>query len=73
MTLTDDNADGFPYTSDLVSRTRRKAESGVKRVSVPVEEAGTQATSLFHDNDANQKFNKYWAGLPSEPYGIYND
>ena len=73
LTFTDDNADGFLYASDFLSRTRLKAEIGVKRNSIPVEEARTHATSLFHDNDVNQKFNKYLAGLPSKPYGIYND
>lgn len=71
--LHDDNPDGFLNKSGLVSRTRQDAESGVTLICIPVEAAGTFAIALYHDKDANQKFNKNWLGLPSEPYGISND
>ena len=71
--LHDDNPDGFLNKAGLVSRTRQKAESGVTRICIPVEASGTFAIAIYHDKDANQKFNKNWLGLPSEPYGISND
>lgn len=71
--LHDDNPDGFLNKTGLVSRIRQKAEKDVTQICIPVKEAGTFAIAIYHDKDANQKFNKNWLGIPSEPYGISND
>lgn len=71
--LHDDNPEGFLNNTGLVERVRATAESTVTLICIPVSQAGTFAIALYHDKDANHKFNKNWLGIPSEPYGISND
>ena len=71
--LHDDNPDGFLNKTGLVDRVRTPAEKDVTRICIPVERPGIYAIALYHDKDANQKFNKNFLGIPSEPFGISND
>lgn len=71
--LHDDNPDGFLNKSGLVDRVRAPAEKDVTRICIPIEHPGIYAIAIYHDKDANQKFNKNFLGIPSEPFGISNN
>lgn len=71
--LHDDNPAGFLNKTGLVDRVRTPAEKDVTRICIPVEQPGVYAIALYHDKDANQKFNKNFLGIPSEPFGISNN
>jgi uncharacterized protein (DUF2141 family) len=68
-----DSPDGFPR-DDSAPRTISvpiAARSGT--CSFPVSKRGKYAAVVFHDENADGKFNTNWIGLPKEGYGFSND
>ena len=46
---------------------------GTVDVCLTAPEPGTYAVAVYHDENANVKFDKNWIGLPIEGYGISNN
>ena len=46
---------------------------GTVDVCLTAPEPGTYAVAVYHDENANVKFDKNWIGLPVEGYGISNN
>ena len=46
---------------------------GTVDVCLTPPEPGIYAVAVYHDENANVKFDKNWIGLPSEGYGISNN
>ena len=49
------------------------AGEGTVDVCLTAPEPGTYAVAVYHDENANVKFDKNWIGLPAEGYGISNN
>lgn len=49
------------------------AAEGTVDVCLTTPEPGTYAVAVYHDENANVKFDKNWFGLPIEGYGISNN
>ena len=49
------------------------AGQGTVDVCLTAPEPGTYAVAVYHDENANVKFDKNWIGLPVEGYGISNN
>ena len=49
------------------------AAQGTVDVCLTAPEPGTYAVAVYHDENANVKFDKNWIGLPVEGYGISNN
>ena len=49
------------------------AGRGTVDVCLTAPEPGTYAVAVYHDENANVKFDKNWIGLPVEGYGISNN
>ena len=49
------------------------AGQGTVDVCLTAPEPGTYAVVVYHDENANVKFDKNWIGLPIEGYGISNN
>jgi uncharacterized protein (DUF2141 family) len=68
-----DNPDLFLKSGAKLARLRLPAVPGDMKICVPVEKPGVYAIALYQDRDSNQKLDKTWIGLPSEPFGISRD
>ena len=71
--LHNDDPEGFLKSRARLSQTRVPAIQGITEVCIPVNRPGIYAVALYHDRDADRKFDKTWIGLPAEPYGISMD
>ena len=49
------------------------AAQGTVDVCLTTPEPGTYAVAVYHDENANIKFDKNWIGLPVEGYGFSNN
>lgn len=69
-----DNADDFPTKRDRAFRSAKTKVSGasmtVRFDDVP---AGTYGVAVYHDENANDKMDRSWYGMPKEGYGASND
>lgn len=52
---------------------RVPARAGVTRMCIFVPTPGTYGLAVYHDTDANRRFNRTALGLPAEGYGFSND
>ena len=52
---------------------RVPARAGVTRMCIFVPAPGTYGLAVYHDTDANRRFNRTALGLPAEGYGFSND
>jgi len=52
---------------------RAKAVAGTTRVCITVPQPGTYALAIYHDENANQKFDRTGIGFPAEGYGFSNN
>lgn len=52
---------------------RVPARAGVTRMCIFVPAPGTYGLAVYHDADANRRFNRNAIGLPAEGYGFSND
>lgn len=62
--------DGFLNKKGRLFRVRYAAHAPLTQFCVTAPEAGQWAVVVYHDENANQKFDKGAFGLPVEPYGI---
>ena len=68
------SAEDFPTNDDMLATTVTAPivdQSATCEFSMLV--AGTYAVVVFHDENADGKFNRNWLGLPQEGYGFSND
>lgn len=49
------------------------AQAPVTRVTIPNLKPGAYAIKCYLDDNANQKLDTGWMGIPSEPYGFSNN
>jgi uncharacterized protein (DUF2141 family) len=68
----DDEA-GFLYREGRVGRARFAARAPVTEFCLQAPSAGSFAIAVYHDRNANLKFDKNSFGMPAEPYGISNN
>ena len=52
---------------------RVPAQAGTTRVCIHLPAPGTYALGVYHDADANRRYNRNAIGLPAEGYGFSND
>ena len=52
---------------------RVPAVAGTTRVCIHLPSTGTYGLAVYHDADANRKFNRSGLGLPAEGYGFSNN
>ncbi len=62
--------DGFLNKRGRLSRQRFAARAPVTEVCIHAPEAGLFAMVAYHDENANEKFDKGTFGIPVEPYGV---
>jgi uncharacterized protein (DUF2141 family) len=62
--------EGFLNKKGRLFRVRYAAHAPVTQFCLEAPEAGQWAVVAYHDENANQKFDKGAFGLPVEPYGI---
>jgi uncharacterized protein (DUF2141 family) len=63
----------FLKSGAKLARLRVPAVKGEMEICLPVEKPGIYAVALYHDRNGDQKLDKTWIGLPSEPYGVSRD
>lgn len=56
-----------------ITQVRFAAKSPVTKFCVEAPESGFFAMAAYHDENANQKFDKNAFGLPAEPWGLSNN
>ncbi|MFN3959256.1 MAG: DUF2141 domain-containing protein [Parvularculaceae bacterium] len=62
--------DGFLNKRGRLSRHRFAASAPATEVCIHAPEAGQFAMVAYHDENANEKFDKGAFGIPVEPYGV---
>lgn len=73
VTLYADNSKKFLAKKGSLYVGRVPAKAGTTRVCIHVPKPGTYGLAVYHDKDANRKFNRNGVGLPAEPYGFSNN
>lgn len=63
----------FLKSGAKLARLRVPAVKGEMEICLPVEKPGIYALALYHDRNSDEKLDKTWIGLPSEPYGVSRD
>jgi uncharacterized protein (DUF2141 family) len=71
--LHNDNPERFLASGRKLARIRVPAVMGETLICIPVEQPGKYAVAVYHDKDADMKFDKTWIGLPDEPFGLTRD
>ncbi len=64
---------GFLNKDGREMRMRVAARAPVTRFCMHTPEAADYAMAVYHDENANMKFDKGAFGLPAEPYGVSNN
>lgn len=65
--------EGFLRGRGRLSQVRYAAKAPITQFCVEAPEAGLFAMSIYHDENANEKFDKTGIGLPAEPWGLSNN
>lgn len=73
VTLYADNPDKFLVRHGSLYVGRVAASKPVTPVCIFVPKPGTYAIAVYHDENANQKFDRKGIGLPAEGYGFSNN
>lgn len=73
VTLYADDSSRFLARRGSLYVGRVPARAGTTRVCIHVPTTGTFAIAVYHDRDANRRFNRNGIGLPAEGYGFSND
>jgi uncharacterized protein (DUF2141 family) len=73
VTLYADNSSKFLAKRGSLYVGRVPAKSPATRVCIFVPTTGIYAIAVYHDADANRKFNRSGLGLPAEGYGFSNN
>ncbi len=68
-----DDPEKFLGRGQRLDRIRVPATEGQTQMCIAVDTPGVYALALYHDEDADTKFDKNFIGLPSEPFGLSND
>lgn len=71
--LHDDKQENFLKSDKVVLRIRVKAEKDTVQFCMPLPEPGDYSVAIYHDMNANEKFDKNFLGLPKERFGISNN
>lgn len=73
ITVYPDDKKRFLAKGGKLSRVRIKAEAPVTTACLALPSAGTYAIAVYHDENADGKFNRNFIGLPEEGYGFSNN
>lgn len=73
LTLYADDRKRFLVKGGSLYVTRVNAQAGVARACIFLPGPGTYALAIYHDEDANQRFNRSALGLPKEGFGFSNN
>ena len=65
-----DNPEGFPTKPKQAYQTIVIKCQNPKQVTINKLPYGTYAVMLIHDQNANNKLDRNWLGLPGEPYAL---
>ena len=65
--------EGFLHSEARITQVRFAAKSPVTAFCITPPEPGQYAIALYHDKNANKKFDKSPLGMPAEPWGISNN
>jgi uncharacterized protein (DUF2141 family) len=68
-----DNPDDFLAKGKKILKQRTPAKRGTVAFCVIVPKAGKYAAAVYHDENANGKFDRNWIGLPGEGGGFSNN
>ncbi len=71
--LYDDKAKNFLKKRRRIAKEREPASTGPVMVCMPAPGPGTYAVAIYHDENANRKWDRNWIGIPKEGYGFSND
>ena len=67
-------ARGFPEDIEhAVATTYATIRDGVATARFDQLEPGPHAITVYHDRNANQRFDKNWLGMPKEAWGVSNN
>ena len=67
-------AQGFPEDIEhAVATTYATIRDGVAMARFDQLEPGTYAITVYHDRNANRRFDKNWLGMPKEDWGVSNN
>jgi uncharacterized protein (DUF2141 family) len=73
VTVYEDNPRKFLVHHGAISVGRVPASAGTARACVFLPRPGVYALALYHDENANEKFDRSMIGLPAEGYGFSNN
>lgn len=73
VTLYADNSRKFLAKKGSLYVGRVQANAGTTRACIFLPQPGVYALALYHDENANQKFDRTGIGLPAEGYGFSNN
>lgn len=73
VTLYADDSRRFLVRHGSLYVGRTKAVAGTTDACIFVPRPGTYAVAIYHDENANQKFDRNFLGLPAEAYGFSNN
>ena len=65
-----DKEDGFLRGRNRIKRVRFAAKSPETKFCLTAPQAGRFAIAAYHDENANEDFDKNGLGLPAEPWGL---
>ncbi|TAN39388.1 MAG: DUF2141 domain-containing protein [Nitrospirae bacterium] len=68
-----DNPDDFLVKGKRILKQRIPAKRGTVAFCVIAPKAGKYAAAVYHDENANGKFDRNWLGLPGEGGGFSNN
>ncbi len=71
--LYDDVPESFLKGKRKVSRVRAPARQGSVQFCLAVPKPGVYALAIYHDENANKKFDRNFIGLPTEAFGVSNN
>lgn len=73
ITVYPDDKKRFLAKGGKLSRLRVTAQAPVTTACMPLPAAGIYAVAIYHDENANGKFDRNFIGLPEEGYGFSNN
>ena len=73
VTLYADNSSKFLVKKGSLYVGRVDAQSGTTRACIFVPQPGVYALAIYHDENANRKFDRTGIGFPAEGYGFSNN
>jgi uncharacterized protein (DUF2141 family) len=68
-----DSAKNFLKKGRRIAKEREPASTDAVKVCMPAPGPGTYAIALYHDENANRKFDRTWYGKPKEGHAFSND